>query len=310
MEKLKILITGSTGLIGTRITELLGDKHTFIPLLQSEIDITDKVSVDSRLSSVDFDLLLHLAAYTNVDGAENDKDLCRKINVDGTRNLFEACQEKKANMIHISTDFVFDGKPNDKVLSAECQVLSAQAEPANTLGTWDSGLGTHIPTFTESSTPNPISHYGLTKYEAEQVVKDNAMIVRLSYPYRKEFPDKRDFVRTVKFLLEQGKTLQMVTDSLITPTFIDDMIYGLDYLFAHYSTEIFHLVGADSMSPFDAGKMIAKAFGLNEGLIQPTTYVEYFKGKALRPQWARIVNTKGIPMLSFGEGFSELCNDL
>lgn len=275
MVKLKILITGSTGLIGTRITELLGDKHTFIPLLQSEIDITDKSSVQHRLSTVDFDLLLHLAAYTNVDGAEKDKDVCRKINVDGTRNLFEACQEKKAKMIHISTDFVFDGKSSP---------------------------------YSEASIPNPISYYGLTKYEAEQVVKDNAMIVRLSYPYRKEFVDKRDFVRTVKYLLEQGKTLQMVTDSLITPTFIDDMVYGLDYLFAHYSTEIFHLVGADSMSPFDAGKMVAKAFGLNEGLIHPTTYAEYFKGKALRPQWAKIVNTNTYLQMSLFDQGLKLCS--
>ncbi len=274
MAKLKILITGSTGLIGTRITELLGDKHTFMPLLQSEIDITDKSSVDRRLRTVDFDFLLHLAAYTNVDGAEKDKELCRKINVEGTRNLFEACERKNGKMIHISTDFVFDGK---------------------------------TPPYIETSIPNPISHYGLTKYEAEQVVKDNAMIVRLSYPYRKAFPDKRDFVRTVKYLLEQNKSLQMVTDSLITPTYIDDIVHGLDYLITHYSPEVFHLVGADSMSPYDAGKMIAKAFGLNEELIQPTTYAEYFKGKARRPQWARIVNTnEKIVMNSFSEGLKLL----
>jgi len=275
MAEPKILITGSTGLIGTRITELLGEKHTFIPLLQSEIDITDKSSVDRRLSTVDFDLLLHLAAYTNVDGAETNKDLCRSINVEGTRNLFEACKEKDANMIHISTDFVFDGK---------------------------------APPYREKSIPNPISYYGLTKYEAEQVVMDHAMIVRLSYPYRKEFPDKRDFVRTVKYLLEQGKSLQMVTDSLITPTFIDDIVLGLDYLFSHYAPEVFHLVGADCMSPYEAGKIIAKAFGLDAGLIHPTTYAEYFKGKALRPQWAKIVNTnKYFRMSPFAQGL-KLCS--
>ena len=287
---MRILITGSTGLIGTRITGLLSEKYTFIPLLQSEIDITDKSSVDRRLLTVDFDLLLHLAAYTNVDGAETNKDLCRKINVEGTRNLFEACQKKKAKMIHISTDFVFDGK---SIMHGSSNSEDQEFEP--------------LPCFTEKSIPNPISHYGLTKYEAEQVVKDNAMIVRLSYPYRKEFPDKRDFVRTVKYLLEQGKTLQMVTDSLITPTFIDDIVYGLDYLCMHYAPQVFHLVGADSMSPFDAGKIIAKSFGLNEGLVQTTTYAEYFKGKALRPQWARIVNTNNeIYMHSFADGLAHI----
>jgi hypothetical protein len=172
------------------------------------------------------------------------------------------------------------------------------------LGKVPEGRKGFIPTFTEDSQPNPISYYGQTKYEAEQIVKGHAMIVRLSYPYRKEFEGKRDFVRTVKYLLEQGKPLSMVTDSLITPTFIDDMVHGLDYLFTHYSPEVFHLVGADSMSPYDAGKMIAKAFGLDEELIRPTTYAEYFKGKALRPQWARIENTKitGLNISQLREG--------
>jgi dTDP-4-dehydrorhamnose reductase len=115
---MRILITGSTGLIGTRITELLSEKYTFIPLLQSEIDITDQSSVDRRLLTVDFDLLLHLAAYTNVDQAEVERDLCHKINVDGTRNLFEICQTKKSQMILISTDFVFDGKPVEEIPSS------------------------------------------------------------------------------------------------------------------------------------------------------------------------------------------------
>lgn len=305
-----ILITGSTGLIGTRITELLGGKHTFIPLLQTEIDITDAQSVREKIAPLEFDILLHLAAYTNVDGAEQNKELCRAINVDGTRHLFEISQEKKAKMIHISTDFVFDGK----LSGAKPEMIFSESKRgplSNDNKRSDFGVGAkdplEIPSYIETSLPNPISYYGQTKYEAEQIVKDHAMIVRLSYPYRREFPEKRDFVRTVKHLLEQGKPLSMVTDSLITPTFIDDIVHGLDHLIAYYSPEVFHLVGADSMSPFDAGKMIAKAFGLNEGLIQPTTYAEYFKGKALRPQWARIVNTnKEIKMKGFMDGLRQI----
>lgn len=304
-----ILISGSTGLIGTRIIELLGAKYTFIPLLQSEVDITNKVSVDRRLSEVEFDLLLHLAAYTNVDGAEKERELCRAINVDGTRNLLDACERKGAKMIYISTDFVFDGKlihpPLRGVNTSSHGVSSSDIKRS------DYGAGAEtsdeIPTYTETSRPNPISHYGQTKYEGEELVKGKGMIVRLSYPYRKEFEGKRDFVRTVRYLLEQGKTLSMVEDSLITPTFIDDIVNGLDYLMQHYSTDIFHLVGADSISPLEAGKLIARTFGLDEGLVQPTTYAEYFKGKALRPQWARMVNTnKSLLMSTFLEGLGHL----
>ncbi len=273
----RILITGSTGLIGSRIVELLAEKYTFIPLLQSEVDITDHDTTARALNALSFDYLLHLAAYTNVDGAEQERELCRKINVDATANLLTQCKAKGARMIHISTDFVFDGKKK--------------------------GVhGTELPIYTEASEPNPIAYYGQSKYEAEQAVKGEAMIVRLSYPYRKSFDAKRDFVRTIRYLLEQGKTLTMVQDSLITPTFIDDIVNGLDYLIQHYSTDIYHLVGAESITPYDAGKLIARTWHINEKLIQPVSYAEYFKGKALRPQWARIVSTKGITMQSFAEG--------
>lgn len=274
----RILITGSTGLIGSRIVELLGEKYTFIPLLQSAVDITDHEATARVLNALTFDYLLHLAAYTNVDGAEQERELCHKINVDATANLLTQCKAKRARMIHISTDFVFDGKMGG-------------------------AHGTELPTYTEASKPNPIAYYGQTKYEAEQAVKDEAMIVRLSYPYRKNFDAKRDFVRTIRYLLEQGKTLTMVQDSLITPTFIDDIVNGLDYLIQHYSTDIYHLVGAESITPYDAGKLMARTWGMNEDLIQPISYEEYFKGKALRPQWARIVSTnQEIIMRSFAEG--------
>lgn len=275
----KILITGSTGLIGSRIIEMLGDTYEFIPLRQSEIDITSKQTVESYLATISYDLLLHLAAYTNVDGAETERELCQKTNVEGTKNLFDVCQQKNAQMIHISTDFVFDGKKTDG------------GEPR----------------YTETSLPNPISYYGQTKYEAENILKGNAMIVRLSYPYRKEFDGKRDFVRTIKYSLEQGKTLSMVQDSLITPSFIDDIVNNLKYLIQHFSTDTYHLVGADSISPYEAGKMIARNWKLNENLIQPISYERYFNGKALRPQWARIANTnRVICMRRFSDGLKEL----
>lgn len=290
---MRVLITGSTGLIGTRIIEMLGDRYEFVPLLQSEVDITDGQAVDSRLWTIDFDVLLHLAAYTNVDGAEKEKELCRAINVDGTRNLFEISKRKGAKFIYISTDMVFDGKRINSEHKAQSKVTEEEDDD--------------LPVYTETSVPNPISQYGQTKYEAEVVVKGQAMIVRLSYPYRKEFEGKRDFVRTIKYLLEQGKTLYMVQDSLITPTFVDDFVNGLDYLIQHYSTEIFHLVGADSVSPYEAGKLIARNWGLDENLIQPTTYEQYFRDKAPRPQWARIApSTKAIRSTTFISGLHEI----
>lgn len=276
---LKVAITGSNGLIGSRILELLGRDFQFIDIPQIEVDITNENQILSKIQSLDFDLFLHLAAYTNVDGAEQNQDLAYKVNVDGTRNIFEAVKSKNKKMIYISTDFIFDGEN---------------------------------PPYDEKSSPNPISYYGKTKYEGEKIVQNEAMIVRLSYPYRAIFEQKKDFARTIKSLLEQGKTLQMVTDSTITPTFIDDIVYSLSYLMNNYSPEIFHIVGENSLTSYMAGKLIAKIFGLDQNLIQETTYDKYFDNKAKRPKFSEIKTKKNnfYKMKSFEEGLNEVAKQL
>lgn len=276
---LKIALTGADGLIGSRVVELLKEDFQFIPLPQSQMDITNPNQVKDVLREIDFDIFLHLAAYTDVDGAEKNKEISYKVNVEGTKNVFEAMPQKQKKFIYISTDFVFDGNK---------------------------------PPYDEESLPNPISYYGQTKYEGEKVVNPpaggGAMIVRFSYPYRAQFEPKKDFVRNVKYALEQKKILQMVTDSTITPTFIDDIAYALKYLFNNFSPEIYHIVGGDSLSPYDAGKLIAKTFNLDGNLIQPISYKEYFKGRAQRPQYSEIKSKKNnfYKMKTFEEGLNIL----
>ncbi len=253
---MRILITGATGLVGSRVIELLGNDHTCIPLTSTHADITNRDSVWTYVKDISFDTCIHMAGYTHVDKAEQEPDLAYALNVDGTRNVLEVTQEKNASFIHISTDFVFDGKSQNP--------------------------------YTEDNTPNPISIYGKTKSQAEQIVENEGMIVRISYPYRKEFERKRDIVRTIKSLLEQGKQLTMITDSIMTPTFIDDIAYGLHDLVTNYDRRIVHLVGADSMSPYDLGMTVATNWGLDKGRIAQTTYEEYFAGKAQRPQFCTV----------------------
>lgn len=272
---MKIALTGASGLVGSRIVELLGNDFAFISLPQNEMDITDKEAVVEKIMGTDFDIFLHLAGYTNVDGAEKEKEIALKINRDGTKNVFDAVHQKRKKFIYISTDFVFDGQN---------------------------------PPYFEDSKPNPISSYGLSKYEGEKVLDSGAMIVRISFPYRKTFEPKKDFVRTICSLLEQRKPLTMVTDSLMTPTLIDDIAYALKYLFMHFSGGVFHINGADSLSPYDAGKLIAKMYGLDQSLITPTTYEEYFQGKAFRSQYSDMKSKKNnfYKMRSFEEGLDEL----
>ncbi len=276
---LKVALSGSTGLIGTRIIELLKNDFEFIPLLQSQVDITNKDSTEKAIASMGFDIFLHLAAYTNVEGAENEKELAYNINVKGTQHVFDAVMNKNKQFIYVSTDFIFDGTS---------------------------------PPYFEDSIPNPLGYYAQTKLEGEKIVKDHAMIVRLSYPYRAQYDLKKDFVKGIVSSLQEKKVLKMITNSIITPTFVDDIAFGLRHCFTDFSRGIIHLVGADSMSPFDAGKFIAKKFQCDESLIQPTTFVQYSKDKAKRSQYSEIKskNNTFYKMKTFEEGLTEIRKQL
>lgn len=269
----RVIITGSTGLVGSRIVELLHEKVHFISLSQPLVDITNMESVKNALLSVEYDTILHLAAYTKVDEAEQEQESAHSVNVAGTQHIFTIAQEQQKHMIFISTDFVFDG--------------------------------IHPP-FTENAVPHPLSIYGTTKYKAEKVVANDAMIVRISYPYKKYPSEKKDFVHKIKDQLSSGNTLRMVQDSLITPTYIDDIAYALYYLIEHFSPSIFHIVGADALSPYDAGVQIARTFGLNEQLIQPALFTEFFHNKAKRPQFSDIQSSKNtfFTMKTFEQGLA------
>lgn len=276
---LKIVLTGGDGLVGSRIIELLNQDFSFFPISQTEMDITDKDKVNSILKSVDFDIFLHLAAYTNVVQAEKANKLAYKINAEGTKNVFETVRARNKKFIYISTDFVFDGKN---------------------------------PPYFEDSIPNPISVYASSKFEGEKIVNKDAMIVRISYPYRAKFDIKKDFFRTFKSSLEQKKPLAMITDSLMTPTFIDDIAYSFKYLFNNYSSEVFHLVGDKSLSPYESALLIAEKFNLDKSLIGKTTYEKYIKGKALSPKLAEIKSVKNNfhKMKTFEEGLDEIIKEI
>lgn len=276
---LKIALTGADGLVGSRILELLKNDFEFIPLPQTRMDITNVDQVNNVLKNIDFNLFLHLAAYTNVPAAETNKELCYKINRDGTKNVFDIVTTKGKKFIYISTDFVFDGSN---------------------------------PPYDEDSLPNPTSVYAASKLEGEKIIKDKAMIVRIAYPYRASFEMKRDFFRTFKFYLENKKPLSMITNSLMTPTFIDDIAFGLKYLFQNFTPEIFHLTGGMSLSPYDAAMLVARTFNLDSSLIGKTTYEEYIKGKARLPQFATIISKKNnfYKMKTFEEGLTEITKQL
>lgn len=280
-----VLGTGLSGLVGSRIVELLSPQFDFEDLsLDTGVDITNKEQVFEKVRSSEVQWILHLAAKTDVDGCEEDKPLGEKgdawkINVDGTKNIVEASSKTSKRVLYISTDFVFDGTKEY---------------------------------YFETDEPKPINWYGVTKYEGEKIIlkyKEN-VVVRITYPYRAKNPTKQDFVHTVIDRLRNGQALPMLTDHYFTPTFIDDIAKAINVLVVNKVSGIYHVVGGSSHTPYEAGLLIAQTFALPVKLIEETTIAEYFKDRALRPYKLKTRNGRitqlGVRMRTFLDGINEI----
>jgi dTDP-4-dehydrorhamnose reductase len=292
MNKRKIAGIGITGLVGSRVVELLSDTYEFQNYsTQNGFDITKPETLHTFRNS-DADIVLHFAAKADVDGCELDKPFGKdgpawQINVEGTRNIAKLCHETRKKMLYVSTDFVFSGE-----------------------NTPDGG-------YSESDSPDPINWYAVTKYEGEKVVQDvlqDWIIVRPAYPYRAKFDAKKDFVRAIIDRLRSGQSVAAITDHYMTPTFIDDFAIALAALLQSDISGIYHVVGSESVTPYDASMLIANTFGLDAGHISRTTREEYFSGKAQRPFNVSLKNDKirklGIEMKTFREGLEVLKKQL
>ncbi len=274
---MKVLGTGLRGLVGSRIVELLKDKYEFE---FSDVDITDRENIINKIKISDAQIVLHLAAKTDVDGCEKDKVLGEngeawRINVLGTQNVADACLETNKKLIYISTDFVFDGEKE---------------------------------VYDENDIPNPVNWYAQTKYEGEKIVqnlKTPWIISRIAYPYRAKF-ERIDFARAILNRLQKGLSVVAVADHIFTPTFIDDIAFALDNLITNNSQGIFHVVGNQSLTPYMAANLIADEFKLDKSKVSKTTRDKFFKDRALRPFQLRLKNDRitklGVRMKTFEEG--------
>ena len=288
----KIIGTGLSGLVGSRIVELLKDKFGFVDFsLDTGVNILDKENLATAFEkNKDAIAVLHLAAFTDTNTAWNQKGdksgICYQLNVEGTRNILELVQKYNQYFIYISTDFVFDGNKNAP--------------------------------YTEDDIPNPIEWYGETKYLGEKVITDsgysNYNISRITYPYRANFDTKVDIIRKVLTKLKNDEEVKMFSDQICTYTFIDDIAKSLGYFLENKNTGIYHLVGSSSHSPYEMAKLVASTFGLDQNLVQPSSLDDYIKSQpeGSRP-WQKTLITSnrkvkdlGIGMKTLEEGLSEI----
>lgn len=279
---MKLLGTGLSGLVGSRIIELFSPRHTFVNMsLETGVDITNRDDTKDRITrDTEASWVMHFAAYTNVQKAEVDRDAAWSVNVTATENIVDACKESSKRLLYVDTDYAFDGTKK---------------------------MG-----YEEDDTPNPLGWYAKTKTEgAKRVLAyDKGLVIRISNPYRANPVGKTDFVHKMLEKLDRSEILIAPTDQLFVPTFVDDIAAAIDTLISMNATGIYHVVGSQAISPFDAARTVSDTYGFDEALIKPTTFTEYFKNRAPTPQFAVLSNRKitalGVVMRGFKEGVAEV----
>ncbi len=296
----RILITGSNGLLGQKLVELLVQKRDITVIatasgknrlpftngyLYQEMDVTSVEMVDAVIGEVRPDIMIHTAAMTNVDQCEMEKDACWKVNVTAVENLVEACRKYDVFLEHVSTDFVFDGTSGP---------------------------------YKEDDLPNPVSFYGWSKYAAEKAVANSGLrwaVARTVLVYGIAHDMSRsNIILWVKKSLEEGKQIKVVTDQFRTPTLAEDLAIGC-YLIADQQAEgIFNISGKDFLTPFEMAVMAADYFDLDKSLISPTD-ASAFTQPARRPprtgfDLIKSRNILGYEPRTFREGIALLAQQI
>ena len=227
---MKVLVTGGRGLVGARFMESYGSEHELIQLgatHETRVDITDLPALKQALDAAPrADAMIHLAAYTNVNGAfeqTGDKNgAAWQVNVVGTKNIAQVCAERGMYLIHLSTAFVFDGEKTGA--------------------------------YTEDDTPHPIEWYGQTKYESEKMVTTSgakAVILRIDQPFSFRPSPKVDTLWRVINGLRAGTLFPQFTEHHFGPTVIEELVKVMDFCLRAQPTGIYHASSGESWSDYD-----------------------------------------------------------
>jgi dTDP-4-dehydrorhamnose reductase len=239
------MITGSSGLLGRGLVDILRNDYEVVGVDKQPptdensktLDITEKQRTVEVVVGAAPHVVVHTAAETNVDTCETDRDLARRINVDGTANIAEACAKAGARLMLISTDYVFDGASGN---------------------------------YTETDLTNPINFYGLTKLQAERIAETlpTALIIRTSVLYGWH-PDKSNFATWILKGLRERQSLRVAEDHVNSPTFNRNLAEAIKSAIGKGSQGVLHVAGRDKVSRFDFARRIAEVFDLDSRLLVP-----------------------------------------
>jgi len=290
----KIIVTGSNGLLGQKVTDFsiqdseieliatsvgpnrhnLKDGYTY-----EELDVLDLDRLNELVARYQPDSIIHTAAMTNVDACEAERAKCYALNVQSVKNLVDVCQRRDIQLIHLSTDFIFDGEDGP---------------------------------YTEEAEPNPLSYYGETKLESELILKNSSChwaILRTIIVYGiVNDMSRSNIVLWAKGALEKGEPINVVNDQWRMPTLAEDLAACCLLAVKKNASGVFNVSGKDLMSILEIVERVADHYRLNKSLIKAIS-AESLNQAAKRPKKTGFILDKAIVELgysphSFEEGMA------
>ena len=251
---MKILVTGSEGMLAQDLIPVLKENNEIIPLSKQEMDITQKDAVIKNIKRSAPDIVINCAAYTKVDTAEEERGKAFQVNGIGVQNIAIACAEMQIPLCHISTDYVFDGK---------------KSKP-----------------YTPFDAPNPLNVYGESKLAGEKYIQwitNKFYIVRTSGLYGR---GNNNFVITILRLAKEQSAVKVVTDQICSPTYTLNLSAGIKKLIESGSFGIYHIAddSGSGISWFDYAREIVSMAGIRAEIIPVTS--EEFPRPAKRPAYS------------------------
>mgnify|MGYP000015059462 FL=1 len=257
---MKVLVTGVKGQLGFDVVnELKKRGHTPIGVDVDDMDITDAVAVEKVITDAAPDAVIHCAAYTAVDKAEDNEEICRKVNAYGTENIAKVCKKLDCKMMYISTDYIFDGE----------------------------GIRPWEP---DDAVTKPLNVYGQTKYEGELAVRENVskfFIVRIAWVFG---VNGNNFIKTMLKLGKERGAVKVVNDQIGSPTYTADLAVLLCDMIESEKYGNYHATNEGLCSWYDFACEIFKCAGMDVD-VTPVAATE-FPTKAKRPYNSRLNKDK------------------